>query len=173
MDMGMTMYMKKPSFRLEQNMMGQDMIMVFDGTNGWMKSPQGTQELTPEQLEQMKAQSDVNSMNLYAFKEKGYTIEKVGKEKIDGVTVFNLKITDKEGKVSNLYIDAEKYLAVKLTSDTEAGNAEILFVDYKKFDCILMPSKMTIKAGGMEMAMKIEDYKCNPKIDDSKFKKPE
>ena len=175
MDMAMTMYTKKPAFRLVQNVMGQEIIVIFDGEKGWMKSPMagGVQDLSPEQIEQMKSNADVNSMSLYAYKEKGSTIEKVGKEKLDGVTVYNLKITEKDGTISNLYIDADKFIALKMVSNPPSGQAEIFFNDYKKMDCVLMPSKLVIKTGGMEVTMNVEDYKCNAKIEDSMFTKPE
>lgn len=175
MEMGMTMQMKKPSFRLDQNVMGQKMVMVFDGKEAWSFSP-GTNEvqiLPAEQADRTKEQMNMAENQLLKYKEPGSKMEKLGKEKVDGLTCFKIKLTEKEGKVSTMFIDTDEYLVRKMISSNEGKEAEILLQDYKKYQNFNIPYKYVITAGEMgSMDIIIESMEFNIPIDDSIFKKP-
>ena len=172
----MKIWKQEPKFRMESSQMGQNMIFVFNGTKGWMSMSGKVMEMPADKIEQMKAQSS-NPTDEFSklIDNDSVKIEKVGKSRVEGVIAYNLKITAPNNSVSNMYINSNTFLPVKITSTNPKAGGEVvvLFKNYKELDGVKMPSKMLIKAQGMEMTMKIVDYKLNPKIDDSRFNKPE
>jgi outer membrane lipoprotein-sorting protein len=161
-------------FRLESNQMEQDIVVTYNGKKGWTKMAGNVMEMPADQVQQTQKQTEppVNPLKDIQNQE-GIKIEKAGKTKIDGVTTFNIKVTDKDGKVSNFYIDSKTYLIVKMTGTSERGPIEVKFKEYKDFDGIKMPTKILVSVGGMEMTTSVKDFKVNPDINDSLFEKPE
>ena len=76
MEFSMIMMAKSPAFRLEQEMMGQKMITVFDGKDGWMLTPQtpDAQSLPPEAIAGMREQANMTDNPLLKYKEPGAKI---------------------------------------------------------------------------------------------------
>ena len=175
--MGMTMptksYKKGDKYRLETNQMGQDVVVTFNGEKGWMKMGEQVMEMPAEKVDQTRSQTEpmINGFK-DKINEEGIKIEKVGKSKIDGITAYHIKMTDKDGQVTHLYINSANYLIVKMTANSDKGELEILFKDYKDFDGVKVPVKTVIKASGMEIVSTIEDYQINPDLNDSLFEKP-
>ncbi len=172
----MKIWKQEPKFRIESSQMGQNMIFVFDGTNGWMSMAGQVMEMPVDKIDQMKSQSSNPTDEFSKFIDNdSIKIEKVGKSKVEGVIAYNLKITAPNNIVSNMYINSDTFLPVKITSNNSEAGGEVvvLFKNYKEFDGVKMPSKMLIKAQGMEITRNVLDYKLNPKIDDSRFDKPE
>ncbi len=160
-------------FRLESNNMGQEILVVYNGKKGWLKMAGNVNEMPEAQVEQTRKQIEPPTNPLKSMlKKEGTKVEKVGKVKIDGVTAFNIKITEKDGTVSNFFINSKTYLVMKMTGKSERGPVEIHFKDYKDYDGIKMPAKIEINAGGMSMTMTIKEFKPNPKIKSSLFEKP-
>jgi outer membrane lipoprotein-sorting protein len=175
--MGMTMptksYKKGDKYRLETNQMGQDVVVTFNGEKGWMKMGEQVMEMPAEKVDQTRSQTEpmINGFK-DKINEEGIKIEKVGKSKIDGITTYHIKMTDKDGQVTHLYINSANYLIVKMTANSDKGELEILFKDYKDFDGVKVPVKTVIKASGMEIVSTIEDYQINPDLNYSLFEKP-
>ena len=175
MEFGMTMMVKKPAFRLEQEMMGQKMITVFDGKDGWMLTPQSPdpQPLPAEAITGMREQANMAENQLIKYKEPGAKIEKQGKEKVDGATCNKIKLTDKDGKSVTMSIDADSYLIKKIVSEQNGTNVEILLQDYKKVGNFNAPYKWVIKAGeNQSMDLTIQSIEYNISLDDALFAKP-
>lgn len=102
--------------RVDLSIMGTENYIIATPTAGWMYMPiQGQSEAQPMPEEMLKASKDQLDIQgpLFNYKEKGNTVELVGKEKVDGAEAFKLKVTDKTGKVSHLFIDATNYYHVK------------------------------------------------------------
>lgn len=174
MEMPSKVWKKGEKFRLEANQMGQDVVVTYNGKKAWAKMAGNVVEMPDDQLAQTQKQTEppVNPLKDIQNQE-GVKIEKVGKAKIDGVTTYNIKVTDKEGEVSNFYINSKTYLLVKMTGTSERGPIEVQFKEYKDFDGIKMPTKILVNVGGMSMTTNVKDFKINPDLKDSLFEKPE
>jgi len=177
-----TSYQKRPmKFRSEAEFQGMKIISAFDGENGWSINPMmGTndpQPMTAEQLDRMKIQADYDGM-FYNYKDKGYTVEFMGKEPVDDIETYVLKLTRPNGDIITSYIDAENYVILKTKSkmkiqgvDTEA---ETIFSNYKYVDDILVPFSIETKMNGKTvMQMTFDEFKYNVDLDDSIFEMPE
>ncbi len=176
-----TMYKKRPSgFRLEVPIQGAVMLQIFNGKEGWMVMPwTGTtepKEMTEEQLKGFKKETDFEGP-LYNYKAKGSTLELVGKEDMEGTEVYNLKLTEKDGDVTNYFIDAENFVILKTKSRTTIRGqqvaSETYFSDYREQDGFVTAHSIEVKNNGQTgQSMMLTDIKYNAPVDDKLFEKP-
>jgi hypothetical protein len=112
--------------RMDISVMGTENYQIVTPTKGIVFMPvQGMSEPTEMPAEQLKSAStqlDIQG-TLVDYKEKGSTIELIGKEKVDGEDCFNLKVTYKSGLVSTFFISEKTGFIVK-TSGKRAVNGE-------------------------------------------------
>ncbi|HSK78777.1 MAG TPA: outer membrane lipoprotein-sorting protein [Thermoanaerobaculia bacterium] len=168
--------------RMEMTFQGMTMIQAYDGKSGWQVQPfMGKTEPEPMNEQEQKAMEDqLDDMDLLTkYKEKGHTLELVGKEELEGSPVYKLKLTKKTGEVSSLYLDAETYLLVKQTGKTKVQGQEIesetSLSDYKEVGGVLYPHSIQTKIPSMPggvMAMTFEKIEPNPDIPASRFDMP-
>jgi len=163
---------------MEMDMMGQKMIQVYNGEKGWVMAPwisSEPQELAGAELDQAMAQADIDG-ELYHYKEKGHQVELAGKENIDGIDMYNLKLTDKNGNIKNYYIDADKYLISQVKATAVSMGQEVTVTQkmegYKDFDGIKIATKIISKTPMGDAEILMEDIKLGTDIDDSIFEKP-
>jgi outer membrane lipoprotein-sorting protein len=177
-----TSYQKRPmNFRSEAEFQGMKISSGFDGTQGWSINPMmgstDPQPMTEEQIDRMKIQSDYDGL-LYNYKEKGYTVELTGKETIDDIESYVLKLTRPNGDVITSYIDAENFVMLKMKSNLKMQGveteAETIFSNYKFINDILIAHSMETKMNGETMMqMVLEEINFNTDMPDSMFEMPE
>ncbi len=122
--------------------------------------------------------SDFIGGNLVDYKSKGNTVELVDKEEIDGVAVYKLKLTKKNGSVEYDYLDAASFLPIKTEGRRTQLGQEILYVskigNYKPVEGVPMPFRLTqLVNGRLAMEITIEKMDANVPIDEAVFKMPE
>lgn len=177
-----TSFQKRPmNFRSEAEFQGMKMLSGFDGTKGWSINPMmgstDPQPMTEEQIDRMKIQADYDGL-FYNYKEKGYTVEFTGKETVDDIETYVLKLTRPNGDIVTSYIDAENYVLLKAKSkmkiqgvDTET---EMIFSNYKYVNEILNPFSMETKMNGQTvMQMSFDEISYDTDMPDSMFEMPE
>ena len=177
-----TSMQKRPmNFRSEAEFQGMKMLSGFDGTMGWSINPMmgssDPQPMTEEQIDRMKIQADYDGL-FYNYKEKGYTVEFIGKENVDDIETYVLKLTRPNGDVVTSYIDAENYVLLKSKSkmkiqgvDTET---EVIFSNYKYVNEILNPFAIETKMNGQTaMQMTFDEIIYDVDMPDSMFEMPE
>jgi len=177
-----TSFQKRPmNFRSEAEFQGMKISSGFDGTQGWSVNPMmgstDPQPMTEEQIDRMKIQSDYDGL-LYNYKEKGYTVEFTGKETVDDIETYVLKLTRPNGDVITSYIDAENFVMLKMKSKLKMQGveteAETIFSNYKFVNEILIAHSMETKVNGETMMqMVLEEVTYNTEIPDSMFMMPE
>lgn len=163
---------------------------VFDGETLWstnqmtMKAEKSDAEATAN------TKLDMNDMvdPLLNYKEKGYTLELIGKETIDGTETFKLKLTTEPKKyegeelpsVTFYYFDTENFVPIITETEVQSGPAkgmvsQIKMSDYQEVDGIYFPFSMIngVKGqpGGQEIVIK--KITINPELDNSLFAFPE
>lgn len=183
MDIPYTQYVKRPGlWMVEVQAQGTKIIQAYDGTSGWMinpmmgsKKPEKTDEETTKTY---KANSYIGG-KLLNIKELEYTAELVGTENIDNKEVYNIKLTDKDGKVSNFYIETSTFLIYKsMSSFIRSGSeftSETIYSNYTKVNDILMPFIQDQKIGGAmtsSQIITIDKVEVNANIDDKIFVMP-
>lgn len=175
--------LKRPNaMRMDFTLQGMTGTQAFDGTKGWMLMPfQGSttaQEMPPDEAKMAAEQADMDGP-LVDYKQKGHTVELLGKEQVDGADAYKLKVTMKNGVVRTMYLDAEHFLPIKEESKrTIRGSeveAETIFGDYKKVDGMMFAHSIESGQKGNPQKQKIvvEKIELNVAIDDARFKMPE
>jgi hypothetical protein len=165
------------SVRSESTVMGNSMIQVLDGTTGWMIRPTmmgGTgepEDMPADVLKQTQGQLDPFG-GLVNYKEKGNTVELVGKEKVDKKDAFHLKVTSKEGQVTDEWVDAQTYLISKIKVDMGGQQGEISMSDYKEVDGVKFPNTMDISSPQGVITFVTNKIVVNGAIDETAFKRP-
>ncbi len=164
---------------------------VFDGTSLW-----GTNQMTmkPEKSD-AEATENFKTTNLGEFpspfldyKKKGFKVEFLGKETIDGAETFKLKLTKKPIKVDGketenvefYYFDSENYVPLVVESEVKAGpNKGIVgqskFSDYQDASGLLFPFTLTSGAKGQPGGQTVifTAIELNPKVEAATFAFPE
>lgn len=165
------------SMRSEMSVMGNPMVQVVNDGKGWAIKPAmmgGTgdaEDMTADELKAMSGQLDPFG-SLVNYKDKGNTIELVGKEKVEGKDAYHLKVTTKAGTTTDQFIDATTYMVSKLKTSVAGQDSEISFSDYKDVDGIKFPSTMEMQSPQGQLTFTTTKTQVNPKVDESIFKKP-
>jgi len=170
---------------------GQNFVqLAFDGNTAWHTNfmNMSPEKMDAEATENMKRSSKDNFPNPFLnYKKKGFKIELIGSEEIEGTDTFKIKLTQKpvlaDGKeVPNevyYYFDKENFVPVAVESEVKSGQAKgaiikQIFSDYQEVDGLYFPFSTTYEYNGQKgQSMVIEKVTLNPKEDDKMFVMPE
>jgi outer membrane lipoprotein-sorting protein len=173
---------KRPkSMRIDISVQGMTITQSYDGTTGWMLNPLSgrtdPEVVPPDTLKSMEQQADLDGP-LVDYKEKGHTVEFLGKEKVEGTDCYKLKANLKSGDSMTYIIDAESRLDIKIEGRTMVRGteqlSETLVGDWKDVGGILMPHSIDSGQPGAPMRQKItiEKIELNVPLDASRFTMP-
>ena len=138
-DVPLTMTKKHlTGMRLDLDIMGTANFQLATPAKGWVFMPimQHTepQEMDAEQLKSVQSQLDIQGA-LFNYKEKGYTLEIVGTEKVGDKDCHKLKIV-RGGKEVLFFVDIASGLLLKTVSKVTALGNEMevatTYTDYRK-----------------------------------------
>ncbi len=177
------MQMKRPNkLRIEFIIQGLTGIQAYDGTSGWTLMPfmgsKDPQKSPEEDTKDLAEQADFDGP-LVDYKDKGHTIEYIGKEDVEGTQAEKLKITLKSGKVRYIYMDPEWGLDLKVTAIVKRegieASVDTLFGDYKEVGGLTFPHALEQKMAGRpgQQSFTIEKIELDTEMDDAIFVMPE
>jgi outer membrane lipoprotein-sorting protein len=178
----LTIQVKRPNLmRLEMTFQGRKIVQAFDGTTAWTINPMTGSEPKQSSDEDTRAaqeSSDFIGGNLVDYKSKGNTVELVDKEELEGVSVYKLKITKKNGSIEYDYLDAKSFLPIRTEGRRTQLGQEILYeskiANYKPVEGVLMPFRLTqLVNGRLAMEITVEKMDANVPLDGAVFKMPE
>lgn len=177
----MTSYQLRPlNWRFEGTYAGITFIQAFNGQTGWTFNPFAgdttAKLMSAEELKSMKITSDIDGM-LWNWKEKEYQVEFIGKEEIEGVPCFVIKVLTSDKTQYLHYIDAETFYLIKVSGIVKTMGAEYLsdtfMSDYKSVEGIAFPMRIENKQSGQTVViMNFDSVELNQEIQDSMFKMP-
>ena len=172
---------------IEFELQGKKMVQqAFDGKTAWHTDmlSMKNEKLDNETTENLKRNSKDEFPNpLLNYKEKGFKIELIGKEEVEGTEAFKIKITEhpvlmqgKEvSKEAYFYFDSENFVPIIAEEEVKQGQfkgAKIqqVFSDYQEVDGIYFPFSTMTKFNGMTgTEIKLKSIKINPEIDEKMF----
>lgn len=179
----LTIYAKRPNLnRQEISIQDSKLVQAFDGTTAWIINPltgsETPQALPPAAAAMMKNSADFDGA-LIGYKDKGHTIELVGKEKLGDTEVYHLKVTMKGGDhVQDYYLDANTGIELKTAAQIDIGTGQTQTLEtemsnFEKVDGITIPHTVKQMVNGKPMVeMTIDNVAFNVPIDDAIFKMP-
>lgn len=124
--------------RVDLEIMGTSNYQIFNTEKGWMFMPvQGQtepQEMPAEAMKSVRNQFDLAGP-LVDSKAKGYTVEYLGMDKVDGADAYKLKV-EKDGNVQTFFIDAKTNFLVKVVTKASVNGEDMevenTYADYKQ-----------------------------------------
>jgi hypothetical protein len=156
----------------------QDSTKVYDGTNGWVASPDkpvGLMPLTGGNLEGAKIEAIVSFPARIREAFSGYQWQ-VSTTAIDGRDVYIVQGTIAGKPPIKLYFDQESSLLVRLVryTDSLVGRVptQIDFTDYRDVSGIKMPFHLTTTWTDGLTNVELNDLQVNVPIDGAKFARP-
>ena len=162
---------------------------VYDGTSLWNTNfmTMKAEKSDAETLEIFKSSLGDFPDPFLNYKERGYKVELLGKETIDGSETFKIKLTKKpimvDGKptdnIAFYYFDTENYVPLMSESEVRVGPnkgvvAQTKMSDYQEVGGFLFPFSLSEGAkGGPGQGITITSIEVNPKVDAAAFTFPE
>jgi hypothetical protein len=163
---------------------------VFDGTTLW-----GTNQMTMK-AEKSTAEETENHKNNDAkdfpdsfldYKKKGYKVELIGKETMEGTETFKIKLTKNPIKVDGketenvtfYYFDTENYVPLMQETEMKSGQMkgmvmQIKTSDFQDVNGLMFPFSMSqgVKGQPGGASFVVTKIELNPKVDASIFAFP-
>ena len=182
MEMPLELWYKKPNkIRMESSFQGRKVVQGYDGKIVWWIMPflgtEDPQEMAEDQAKEVKEMAE--SMDpLVDYKEKGYQLELVGKEEMEGTEVYKLKMTKNNEKIEYYFLDTETGIELKNATYRKQGENEVLVEtfpgDYQEVEGLMMAFQMEVKVNNQaSVSMTFSEYKFNEEMDDTIFAMPE
>lgn len=167
------------------NVQGKEFIQAaYDGETAWNLNPFAgvdAVKLDDEQTKELKEQEVEDAF--IDYKKKGHVVALEGKEEIDGVQCFKVKLeknknNDKDDVTEYHYFDTENYVPIMRKSFVRSGpqkgeEIQSFMSDYQEVDGLMVPFAMEQKVKGNTVSkIVIVKYSINENIDDSVFAFP-
>lgn len=167
---------------------GQEIIQqAFDGETAWGVNfmTQKAEKFDAEQTENMKRQIGDFPDVFLDYEDKGYTIELMGKETIEGTECFKIKLTKKpllaDGEeienVHYYYFDTENFVPIVSESEIKQGQmkgsiSQTVYSDYQEVEGIYFPFYIDQKLKDTDQGQPVQfvTIELNPEVDESIFK---
>ena len=155
-------------------------VQAYDGSIGWQISPFSGRK-DPELLGDDDMRDLVEQADFYGplidYKDKGNTIESLGRETVDGDDVYRLKVTLKNGDIVYYDLDPDTYLEVRTETHqfirgsvrervAELGSYKLVNGVYYPFSIEVGPKR----SPNARAKITIEKIDANVDIPDSSFK---
>ncbi len=184
MEAPFNMELKRPdNIRFEMEFQGMRMVQAYDGETGWQIMPfigkPDPEKMSAEDLDSIREQADAFDGPLVDWKEKGYSVELVGQEEIEGSEVWKLKVIRAEGREDVIYLDGEYFLDLRSETQRPIGGRPLQIVqdigDYKEVDGLTIPHSIQVRIEGIPtpQSLRVLNVEVNPEIDDARFAMPE
>ena len=159
--------------RQDISLAGMNGYSIMTPVAGWNFMPfQGQMQPEPLTEEDIKeGQPDLDAQDeLIDYKEKGSSVELVGKDDVEGTECFKLILTFKSGKAETLFIDPKSFYVIRQVAKQKANGQEMevttSFSNYQKLpEGIVVAMSMTLPFGELNMT-KVE---VNKPVDESIF----
>jgi hypothetical protein len=169
----------RSSFEGEFNGNPVKAMTVLSGDKGWRKFGE-VQEMDADAVknEKRRIYLMVAPTKILPLKTAGFKLGSVTEEKVGNNPAVTIKATGPDGKDFTVSFDKESGLPVRLVA-TVAGwmgeefVQEVLYSDYKEFDGIKEPTKVTVKRDGEPfISEQITEFKVLDKVPAETFAEP-
>jgi outer membrane lipoprotein-sorting protein len=174
----LTVWTRRPNaMRQELVSEGRTLVTGFDGTTLWSINPilgGEARAITGPAAEQAREEaSDFDSV-LLDYKDKGYVVELLPPE-ADGS--LHLRVTKKNGRIQDIYLDPATFLEKRITTQVEQGGKTAILStelsNYKEVDGMMVPFTVRQSVNGqLQGEVTYDRVQFNLPLDDSLFRMP-
>jgi outer membrane lipoprotein-sorting protein len=175
--------LKRPHrMRTEFEVQGRTLVRAYDGQKGWTILPLpglDRPRLMPEdESRDAREQADVDLSPLVDSAAKGYQVQLLGREKLDGRETFRLLVRAADGSERTLLLDTRTALAVQSQENRVMDGKLQEFVtvigDYRPVAGLVFPHSIEVgpRGGTERQRLTFERIEVNPALDDARFTMP-
>jgi len=178
-----TVMAKQPGvIRVEASIQGLTQVQAYDGHAGWQIDPfQGRKD--PEQLSADDAKElaeDAAELTgpLAVYKAKGYTLDYLGTEDVDGTEAHKLRVTRPNGDITYVYLDPDYFLEIRsVTRAIQHGVPHETVTDYSDYEKVdgvyfAFASESGPKGSTEREKFQIDKAEVNIDLPDAQFRMP-
>jgi len=182
MEAPFVMVLKRPNqMRMEFTLQGMTGVQAYDGKTAWAVMPfmgkKDPEAMAPDDAKMVEEQSDFDGP-LIDYKAKGNTVELVGREQVEGVNAYKLKVTRKDGEIRYLFLDPDAYLEIAsdATRNVRGTQMEIYSTigDYKDVNGVMLAHSIESgpKGSTTKQKMTVDKYEVNVDVPETNFAMP-
>ena len=158
---------------------------AFDGQRGWQWSGKGDPvAASPKATAALRHGVELPGklFGLHELRQRGHRIDLTGREKVDGIDYFVLRLTLSDGYETSLYVDPKTWLITRrrdvrplhVDIDPTPTTIETRFSDLRKIGGVVFPFSSTdtdLKTGKILEQTSVREIKLNPDFDQTIFDK--
>jgi hypothetical protein len=168
--------------RFTQTLQGFDSIYALDGKEGWKIEPsRGRKDpewLSKDDLKNLIETADFQGW-LVDYKAKGFKLDYLGTEDVDGTDAHKLKLTRPNGDYHYLFLDPDHFLEIRIeTHDWIRGSEQVTESDlgeYEQVDGTWWPALFVSgeKGSPQRATVVVNKIELNVPADDTLFQFPD
>jgi hypothetical protein len=177
-----TLVERPESVRYEATLQGLTQVQAFDGAQAWQINPfmgrKDPEKLSADDAKGMGEDAADVLGALVDYKEKGYKLDYLGTEDVDGTEAHKLRVTRGNGDLIYVYLDPDYFLEIRTLSRRIEHGVPIEtitdFGDYEKVDGVYLPLSEESRQKGSSERQKVqfETAAINGATDDAVFHFP-
>jgi hypothetical protein len=166
---------------LEYKFNDRRVVQCVDGESGWQFLPflgsNLPEQMTAEEARKMADTASIDGLLLNAY-ERGFEVEWLGKEDVNGRTANKLKVTMPGGTVRWIYLDEETGLETKLEYNRiirgKERLVETVYSNWRTEGGLLFPGRQETRTIGdaESQFVTVDKVIINPGIEDGRFEMP-
>ena len=170
------------SIRYEAELQGLTVVQAYDGMQGWKINPfQGRKDpekMSADDAKELAEDAADFTGALVDYQAKGYKLDYLGTEDVDGTDAHKLRVTRPNGDISYVYLDPDYFLDIRTINRRIEHGIPVETVtdygDYEKVAGIYFPFEQVSGPKGSSDRQKVEFDKAdaNPALDSSVFRLP-
>jgi outer membrane lipoprotein-sorting protein len=181
MEIPFTMVQARPNLlRIDATFMGMTIVQAFDGTSAWAINPmagsQDAQPMSDVEAKGFRFQADMDGP-LLNWAAKGYTVEYVGPEEVEGTAAHRLRVDTKLDIVTDFWFDTESFLLLKQSLKMKIDQGEFetqnYFRDYRQQGGLTFAFSVETRQGDQLMnQIVIDTIELGVTVDPAVFQMP-
>jgi hypothetical protein len=158
---------------------------AFDGHHGWEWAGKGNQETASDKATAALyhgVELPGKLFGLHELKERGHRLELIGREKVDDIDYYALRLTMSDGYNTTLYVDPQSWLITRrrdvrplhVDIDPTPAAIEQRSSDFREISGVqfaFASTEIDLKTGKVLESTKVNKIKVNPSINQSIFNK--
>ena len=173
---------KRPGkVRTDAVLQGMNLVQAYNGASGWKIFPlygrKDPEKMSADESKSLVEEAEIGGP-LENWKAEGKTVTYLGTEDVEGTAAHKLRVLQKNGDISYIYLDPEYFLEIRVIDQrTEQGaqvEVETDLGDYEKVNGVYFPFSIEAGSKGSTDKQKtiIEKAEANVPIYDAIFEFP-
>jgi hypothetical protein len=183
LEIAYTMLVKRPdAIRYEAQLQGLTKVQAYDGTQAWQINPfrgrKDPQKLSADDAKGLAEDAADFAGPLVAYQAKGYTLDYLGTEDIDGTEAHKLRVTRPNGDLTYVYLDPDYFLEIRTVNRRiEHGIPNETITDYGDYEKVngvylAFAQEFYQKGSSARHKLQIDKAEANVAADESLFEFP-